>query len=60
MTTIEYAEKWFQLHEIPTIVFDERMHIVSDHGFELELSKAEVGYRAELYLQSEISKINNK
>ena len=60
MTTIQYAEKWFQLQDIPTIVIDESIHIVVDHGFELELSTAEVVYRAELYLQSEISKLNNK
>jgi hypothetical protein len=60
MTTIQYAEKWFQLHDIPTIVDDGSIYVQVQDGFELQLSTAEVEYRAELYLQSEISKINNK
>jgi len=60
MTTIQYADKWFQLHNIPTIVDDVSLYVEVEHGFKLQLSTAEVEYRAELYLQSEISKINNK
>ena len=61
MTTIQYAEKWFQLHDIPTTVDDGSIYVKLDNDFiELQISTAEVEYRAELYLQSEISKINNK
>ncbi len=59
MTTIQYAEKWFKLHDIPTIIDDGSIYVQTQDGFELQLSTAEVEYRAELYLQSEISKINN-
>ena len=59
MTTIQYAEEWFKLHDIPTIIYDGSIYVQTQDGFELQLSTAEVEYRAELYLQSEISKINN-
>ena len=59
MTTIQYAEEWFKLHDIPTIIDDGSIYVQTQDGFELQLSTAEVEYRAELYLQSEISKINN-
>ena len=51
MTTIQYAEEWFKLHEIPTIVDDGSIYVKVDHDFELQLSTAEVEYRAELYKQ---------
>ena len=51
MTTIQYAEKWFQLHDIPTIVDDGSIYVQVQDGFELQLSTAEVEYRAELYKQ---------
>lgn len=49
MKTIQYAEKWFQLQDIPTIVDDGSIYVKVDHGFELQLSADEVEYRAELY-----------
>lgn len=57
MTTIEYAEKWFRLHDIPTVVDDGSIYVQVDCGFELQLSKAEVTYRADLYLESESQKL---
>ena len=50
MTTIQYAEEWFKLHDIPTIVDDGSIYVQVQDGFELQLSTAEVEYRAELYL----------
>ncbi len=51
MTTIQYAEEWFKLHDIPTIIYsdDGGIYVQVQDGFELQLSTAEVEYRAELY-----------
>ena len=46
---IELADKWFKLHDIPTIVVDNKMYISNGH-FEFELSTFEVNYRANCYL----------
>lgn len=59
MTTIEYAEKWFKLQDIPTIIDDGSIYVITDGHFELQLSMAEVKYRAELYLESELQKLKN-
>ena len=60
MTTIKYAENWFKLQNISTIIQDDKMYI-SDGHFEFELSTEEINYRAECYLDSEKQKvINNK
>lgn len=53
MTTIEYAEEWFKLHDIPTIVDDLSIYVKVDHDFEIQISTAEIEYRAELYKQLE-------
>ena len=48
--TLEYADKWFQLQDMRTIKNEDTIYI--DMGnFELELSKEEIQYRAELYLE---------
>jgi len=57
-TKLQYANKWFQLHNIPTIIIDSRIYLETGH-FELELSEEEISYRAECYLDSEKQKINN-
>ena len=57
-TKIQYANKWFQLHNIPTIIYGGSIYIETGH-FELELSEEEISYRAECYLDSEKQKINN-
>lgn len=57
MTALEYAEKWFILHDIPTVVTDEDIYIQTQQGFELQLSTEEVEYRAELYLESELHRV---
>jgi len=51
MTTekLEQAEEWFKLHDIPTIVDDGSIYVQTQDGFELQLSTAEIEYRAELY-----------
>ena len=49
-----YAEKWFQLQNIPTTIDDGRIYVSPNGHFELQLSRSEVEYRAELYLESEL------
>lgn len=55
---IKYAENWFKLQNIPTIIQDDKMYI-SDGHFEFELSAEEINYRAECYLDSEKQKVIN-
>ena len=44
------ADKWFQLHDIQSFIFDDvDVYVVVDHGFEIQISPAEVSYRAELF-----------
>jgi hypothetical protein len=50
---LEYANKWFKLHGIPTFIDDGSMYVQVSDGFELQLSTSEVSYRAELFLESE-------
>ena len=48
---LDYANKWFQLHDIKSFIHPKKDTIYIDIGnFELELSKEEIQYRAELYL----------
>lgn len=46
---IDYCLKWFQLHDINAFEHDNSIYIVEGAGFELQLSSAEVAYRADLY-----------
>ena len=57
MTTLEYAEKWFILNDIPTTVDDGSIYVKVEPEFELQLSTAELEYRAELYLESELDRV---
>ena len=54
---LHYATKWFQLQDIPTIIFDNSIYIETPY-FELELSEEEISFRAECYLDSEKQKVN--
>tara|TARA_R100001463_G_scaffold96803_1_gene151243 strand:- start:293 stop:520 length:228 start_codon:yes stop_codon:yes gene_type:complete len=45
---IDYCLKWFELHEINAFEDDKSVYIEA-YNFELELSSAEVFYRADLY-----------
>ncbi len=58
MNTIEYAEKWFKLQNIATIIQDDKIYISNGH-FEFELSTEEIRHRAICYLDSEKQKIIN-
>ena len=50
--TLKYADEWFKLHDIPSFIHPKKDTIYIDIGnFELELSKDEIKYRAELYLK---------
>jgi hypothetical protein len=62
MTTekLEQAEGWFKLHDIPTIVDDGSIYVQTDDGFELQLSTAEIEYRAELYSNFQPEEIKNQ
>lgn len=55
---IKYADNWFRLQNIPTIIKGDKMYISNGH-FEFELSVEEIKYRAECYLDSEIQKVIN-
>ena len=54
--TLEYADKWFKLHDIKTFILinksSEKGLYIDIGNFELQLSKDEIEYRAELYLES--------
>tara|TARA_R100000773_G_scaffold43953_1_gene43554 strand:+ start:1045 stop:1218 length:174 start_codon:yes stop_codon:yes gene_type:complete len=53
--TLEYADKWFQLHDFRTIKNEDTIYI--DFGnFEFELSKEEIQYRSELYSAYKLNK----
>ena len=56
-TKLQYATKWFQLQNIPTIIIDNSIYLETGH-FELELSEEEISFRAECYLDSEKQKVN--
>jgi hypothetical protein len=56
--TLKYAENWFRLNDIPTTISEGKIFVSPDGHFELELSKDEIIYRAELYIESELSGIN--
>ena len=50
--TLEYADKWFKLHDIISFIHPKKDTIYIDIGnFELELSKDEIKYRASEYLR---------
>ena len=49
---LEYADKWFQLHDITSFIHPKKDTIYIDIGnFELELSKDEIEYRASEYIR---------
>ena len=50
MTNLEYADKWFELHQIISFIHNESLYLDVGQGLEVELSEAEVEYRAKLYL----------
>ena len=51
--TIEYAKKWFELNDY-TIHEDGDSFCLAIDGYLFELSEADISYRAELYLESEM------
>ena len=56
MTELDYAEKWFQLQDIPSIVNNGSIYVPFG-AFEFKLSSDDVKYRAELFLESELQKV---
>lgn len=53
MKNLEYAKKWFDLNNVQTFIDDSSLYITID-TFDIQLSTAEVNYRAELFLESEL------
>jgi hypothetical protein len=53
MKNLEYAKKWFELNNVKTFIDDSSLYITID-AFDIQLSTAEVNYRAELFLESEL------
>lgn len=44
------ANEWFKLQDIPTFIdSDDTLYIEVGDGFEIQISTAEVSYRAELF-----------
>jgi len=56
-TKLHYAEKWFQLQNVPTITIDNSIYL-NTGTFPVELSEEEIIFRAECYLDSENQKVN--
>ena len=54
-TKLQYATKWFQLQNIPTIIIDNSIYLKKGH-FKLELSEEEIRFRAECYLDNDYKK----
>jgi hypothetical protein len=50
---LEYANQWYILNGIPTLIDNGSIYLQVSDGFELQLSTSEVSYRAELFLESE-------
>ena len=59
MEIVEYAQKWFELNGIPSKIDCNTILLNLECGFEVEVSEREVKHRAELYLESELAKINS-
>ena len=59
MTELDYAEKWFQLHNI-TYFIDDKSIYLQFGGIEFQISTAEATYRAELFLESELEGVKVK
>ena len=49
MNELDYCLKWFELHNINAFEHDNSIYIVQGAHFELQISPAEVSYRADLY-----------
>ena len=49
---IKYADNWFKLQDIDTIIQDDKIYI-SNGNFQFEISADEISYRAICYLDSE-------
>ena len=50
MKNLEYAKKWFELNNLKTFIDDGSLYITID-AFDIQISAAEVYYRAELFLE---------
>ncbi len=54
--TLNNANDWFKLQNIDSFIKDGSIYVVCGDGFELELSKDEVDWRSQLF----VDYINNK
>jgi len=51
MKNLEYAKKWFELNNVPTFIDDSSLYIILDaFSIQVQVSTAEIDYRAELFL----------
>ena len=46
---VKEANNWFKLHDIQSFIYDNTVYIVAGQGFEVQISTAEIAYRAQLY-----------
>lgn len=56
MTELERANKWFEINNIKSFIDDGSIYIKVEDS-ELQLSSSEISYRAELFLEYEIFKM---
>ena len=49
MNELDYCLKWFESQDIMAFQYDESIYVVAGAHFELEITPAEVSYRAQLY-----------
>tara|TARA_R110000764_G_scaffold79268_1_gene157985 strand:+ start:5296 stop:5484 length:189 start_codon:yes stop_codon:yes gene_type:complete len=54
---LEYANKWFKLQNIPTIVDNGKLYILPNKHLKVEIANEELTYVASLYLESEMQTI---
>ena len=49
MNELDYCLKWFESEDIMAFQDDKSIYVVAGAHFEVEITPAEVSYRAELY-----------
>jgi len=49
MNELDYCLKWFESEDIMAFQDDKSIYVVAGEHFEVEITPAEVSYRAELY-----------
>lgn len=48
--TLNNAKEWFKLQNIDAFIQDGSIYVICGDGFELELSKEEIDWRSQLFV----------